>query len=106
MPEGSSNRLLNHFGSSIQIESYNHSAVLYIRGSCTPQDIGRYEPVSGLEVHVQLARPPRFFVVVPSLFSGRRSLYQCVPVCLGHRGRSGLTKKLSIWHPEGLQRWR
>lgn len=45
----------------------------------------RYEPVIGLEVHVQLLTRTKLFCACPTRF-GARSNTQVCPVCLGHPG--------------------
>src|SRR5882672_8557618 len=62
-------------------------------GLATPQDIARYEPVIGLEVHVQLATATKIFCSCPTSFGAQPNSNVC-PVCLGLPGALPvLTKK-------------
>ena len=45
--------------------------------------IARYEPVIGLEVHVQLATATKIFCGCPTSFGAPPNTNVC-PVCLGH----------------------
>src|SRR5258706_12863575 len=54
-------------------------------GLATPEDIARYEPVIGLEVHVQLATPTKIFCSCPTSFGAQPNTNVC-PVCLGLPG--------------------
>src|SRR5712692_3315200 len=54
-------------------------------GLATPQDIARYEPVIGLEVHVQLATATKIFCSCPTSFGAQPNSNVC-PVCLGLPG--------------------
>ena len=62
-------------------------------GLATPEDIARYEPVIGLEVHVQLATATKIFCSCPTSFGAQPNTNVC-PVCLGLPGALPvLTKK-------------
>jgi aspartyl-tRNA(Asn)/glutamyl-tRNA(Gln) amidotransferase subunit B len=54
-------------------------------GIATPEDIARYEPVIGLEVHVQLATETKIFCGCPTSFGAQPNSNVC-PVCLGLPG--------------------
>ena len=54
-------------------------------GLATPDDIARYEPVIGLEVHVQLATATKIFCSCPTSFGAQPNSNVC-PVCLGLPG--------------------
>src|SRR6476469_5508085 len=51
----------------------------------TPESIARYEPVIGLEVHVQLATATKIFCGCPTSFGAPPNTNVC-PVCLGMPG--------------------
>jgi len=51
----------------------------------TPEVLARYEPVIGLEVHVQLATRTKIFCGCPTSFGAPPNTYVC-PVCLGLPG--------------------
>src|SRR6202163_4502161 len=51
----------------------------------TPEDIGKYEPVIGLEVHVQLATRSKIFCSCPTSFGAEPNSNVC-PVCMGLPG--------------------
>ena len=51
----------------------------------TPEAIARYEPVIGLEVHVQLATATKIFCGCPTSFGAPPNTNVC-PVCLGLPG--------------------
>src|SRR4029077_4930387 len=62
-------------------------------GLAAPEDIARYEPVIGLEVHVQLATATKIFCSCPTSFGAQPNTNVC-PVCLGLPGALPvLTKK-------------
>src|SRR5437867_11136074 len=54
-------------------------------GLASPQEIARYEPVIGLEVHVQLATATKIFCSCPTSFGAQPYTNVC-PVCLGLPG--------------------
>src|SRR6266852_6096403 len=54
-------------------------------GLASPEDIARYEPVIGLEVHVQLATATKIFCSCPTSFGAQPNTNVC-PVCLGLPG--------------------
>src|SRR5579864_7163375 len=51
----------------------------------TPEEIAKYEPVIGLEVHVQLNTRTKIFCGCPTGFGADPNTNVC-PVCLGHPG--------------------
>src|SRR5580698_4781870 len=51
----------------------------------SPESIARYEPVIGLEVHVQLATSTKIFCGCPTSFGASPNTNVC-PVCLGLPG--------------------
>src|SRR5271168_3699695 len=51
----------------------------------TPEEIGKYEPVIGLEVHVQLGTATKVFCGCPTGFGAPPNTNVC-PVCLGLPG--------------------
>ena len=53
--------------------------------AATPEMIARYEPVIGLEVHVQLATATKIFCACPTGFGAAPNTNVC-PVCLGMPG--------------------
>src|SRR5450755_886503 len=53
--------------------------------AATPEMIARYEPVIGLEVHVQLATATKIFCGCPTSFAAPPNTNVC-PVCLGLPG--------------------
>jgi aspartyl-tRNA(Asn)/glutamyl-tRNA(Gln) amidotransferase subunit B len=54
-------------------------------GIATPEEIGKYEPVIGLEVHVQLGTRTKIFCGCPTGFGAPPNTNVC-PVCLGLPG--------------------
>jgi aspartyl-tRNA(Asn)/glutamyl-tRNA(Gln) amidotransferase subunit B len=56
-----------------------------MRTLASPDDIARYEPVIGLEVHVQLATNTKIFCSCPTSFGAEPNTNVC-PVCLGLPG--------------------
>jgi aspartyl-tRNA(Asn)/glutamyl-tRNA(Gln) amidotransferase subunit B len=56
-----------------------------VLGLATPEAIARYEPVIGLEVHVQLATATKIFCGCPTGFGAPPNTNVC-PVCLGLPG--------------------
>src|ERR687884_681916 len=50
-----------------------------------PEQIARYEPVIGLEVHVQLATKTKIFCACPTSFGAPPNTNVC-PVCMGLPG--------------------
>src|SRR5271169_5590713 len=54
-------------------------------GLAAPEDIARYEPVIGLEVHAQLATATKIFCGCPTSFGAPPNTNVC-PVCLGLPG--------------------
>lgn len=54
-------------------------------GLAAPEDIARYEPVIGLEVHAQLATVTKIFCSCPTSFGAQPNTNVC-PVCLGLPG--------------------
>src|SRR2546427_1843692 len=65
--------------------SYNVEMSAPFAGLATPEDIARYEPVIGLEVHVQLATATKIFCSCPTSFGAQPNSNVC-PVCLGLPG--------------------
>src|SRR6201987_1129835 len=51
----------------------------------TPEEIAKYEPVIGLEVHVQLSTRTKIFCGCPTSFAAEPNSNVC-PVCLGLPG--------------------
>src|SRR5260370_30878843 len=51
----------------------------------TPETVGKYEPVIGLEVHVQLNTKTKIFCACPVSFGAPPNTNVC-PVCLGLPG--------------------
>ena len=51
----------------------------------TPEQVAKYEPVIGLEVHVQLATNTKIFCGCPTSFGDEPNSNTC-PVCLGLPG--------------------
>jgi aspartyl-tRNA(Asn)/glutamyl-tRNA(Gln) amidotransferase subunit B len=61
----------------------------------TPEDIARYEPVIGLEVHVQLATATKIFCGCPTSFGAQPNTNVC-PVCLGMPGALPVLSKRAV----------
>ncbi len=59
--------------------------------------ISRYEPVIGLEVHVQLATATKIFCGCPTSFGAPPNTNVC-PVCLGHPGRAAGAEPRRRWN--------
>ena len=51
----------------------------------TPEELGKYEPVIGLEVHVQLGTRTKIFCSCPTSFGAQPNTNVC-PICLGLPG--------------------
>ncbi len=64
-------------------------------GLAAPEDIARYEPVIGLEVHVQLATATKIFCSCPTSFGEKPNTNVC-PVCLGLPGALPVLTKKSV----------
>src|SRR5271169_553258 len=61
----------------------------------TPEMIARYEPVIGLEVHVQLATATKIFCGCPTSFGAPPNTNVC-PVCLGLPGALPVLSRQSV----------
>ncbi len=61
----------------------------------TPEEIARYEPVIGLEVHVQLATTTKIFCGCPTSFGAQPNTNVC-PVCLGLPGALPVLSKRAV----------
>src|SRR5919112_3905448 len=61
----------------------------------TPEAIARYEPVIGLEVHVQLATATKIFCSCPTSFGAPPNTNVC-PVCLGMPGALPVLSRESV----------
>jgi aspartyl-tRNA(Asn)/glutamyl-tRNA(Gln) amidotransferase subunit B len=61
----------------------------------TPEEIARYEPVIGLEVHVQLATATKIFCGCPTSFGAQPNTNVC-PVCLGLPGALPVLSKHAV----------
>src|SRR6202162_3970942 len=61
----------------------------------TPETIARYEPVIGLEVHVQLATATKIFCGCPTSFGAPPNTNVC-PVCLGLPGALPVLSRQSV----------
>ena len=62
-----------------------HQPDLCIKKEPRPEEIGKYEPVIGLEVHVQLNTRTKIFCGCPTGFGAPPNSNVC-PVCLGLPG--------------------
>src|SRR3954471_24769738 len=63
--------------------------------AATPEMIARYEPVIGLEVHVQLATATKIFCGCPTSFGAPPNTNVC-PVCLGLPGALPVLSKDAV----------
>ncbi len=61
----------------------------------TPESIARYEPVIGLEVHVQLATATKIFCGCPTSFGAPPNTNVC-PVCLGMPGALPVLSRTAV----------
>src|SRR4029077_13856005 len=61
----------------------------------TPETIARYEPVIGLEVHVQLATATKIFCGCPTSFGAPPNTNVC-PVCLGLPGALPVLSRAAV----------
>src|SRR5215469_16868691 len=61
----------------------------------TPEILARYEPVIGLEVHVQLATATKIFCGCPTSFGAPPNTNVC-PVCLGLPGALPVLSRLAV----------
>jgi len=64
-------------------------------GLAPPETIARYEPVIGLEVHVQLATATKIFCGCPTSFGAPPNTNVC-PVCLGMPGALPVLSRASV----------
>src|SRR5258707_10092871 len=63
--------------------------------AATPEMIARYEPVIGLEVHVQLATATKIFCGCPTGFGAPPNTNVC-PVCLGMPGALPVLSRAAV----------
>src|SRR5260370_29394246 len=61
----------------------------------TPEEIAKYEPVIGLEVHIQLGTKTKIFCSCPTSFGAPPNTNVC-PVCLGLPGALPVLSKRAV----------
>ena len=66
-----------------------------VLGVATPEEIAKYEPVIGLEVHVQLDTRTKIFCSCPTSFGAPPNTNVC-PVCLGLPGALPVLSKDAV----------